>query len=164
MPSTRSSLQHLYERLTAAEPAAAELAVRIASALRVGVHTSTQVGGDAAHRVAQVFCSALPVAYSKTPAHVWAPFARAVLAGAMQATLACAATLAHQRNKRQDVYLTCLGGGVFGNPPEWIADAIAGALSKYRAHPLNVRLVHFYRGTIAPEYAALQCAFEQRNR
>ncbi len=53
----------------------------------------------------------------------------------------------------QAVYLTSVGGGVFGNDPSWICDAIQRALDLFRAHPLDVYLVHF-RG-IAREYTAL---------
>lgn len=40
-------------------------------------------------------------------------------------------------------FLTSLGGGAFGNKNEWIEKAIAGALSKHRGAPLDVKLVHY---------------------
>ena len=39
------------------------------------------------------------------------------------------------------MFLTLLGGGVFGNRPEWIADAIAGACTKLKDYDLDVRIV-----------------------
>lgn len=40
------------------------------------------------------------------------------------------------------VQLTKVGGGVFGNSPEWIANAINKALRKFAAYPLDVYLLH----------------------
>ena len=45
--------------------------------LRVGLHADVEVtNGDRGHFVSQLFCSALPVAYSGLPSSSWAPFAR----------------------------------------------------------------------------------------
>jgi len=109
----------------------------LARLLRIGVQRGTQVTlPDAGHLVHQVYASALPIAYSNAPAADWEPFARLVLHAAYQATFAAALSLGAKR-----LFLTRLGGGAFGNPPDWITDAIAGAIHAYRAAPLEVRIV-----------------------
>lgn len=96
------------------------------------------------HRVCQVFCSALPVAYARDTiaAGVWEPFAITVLEAAFEATLAAAALLAMRRRQRTKVFLTSLGSGAFGNRPMWIASALQRALAVHRRSPLDVMLVH----------------------
>jgi hypothetical protein len=109
----------------------------LARLLRIGVQRGTQVTlPDAGHLVHQVYASALPIAYSDAPTADWEPFARLVLDAAYQATFAAALSLGAKR-----LFLTRLGGGAFGNPPDWITDAIAGAIHAYRAAPLEVRIV-----------------------
>ena len=44
---------------------------------------------------------------------------------------------------RVRVYLTCLGGGAFGNKAEWIRTSMVAALRKHRDAPLDVFLVHY---------------------
>jgi hypothetical protein len=113
-------------------------------ALRVGVHWETSVKPPAAHRVAQVYASAVPVAYAKcVPSGEWEGFARMVLNAAYEATLAAAAAIARERKtERVAVFLTALGGGAFGNRVEWIVDAVNDALETFKDAPLDVKLVH----------------------
>lgn len=117
--------------------------------LRVGLHSDVEVTtGDSGHPVTQVFCSALPVAYSSTPSHAWEPFARLILEGAYEATL-WAGILNAQRTGSRVVYLTRLGGGAFGNDPAWIDDAMERAVNIASGFALDVRLVsrpRFARG------------------
>ena len=127
------------------------------AALRVGVHWETSVAPPAEHRVAQVYASALPVAYSAgIKAEAFEPFARLILRGAYEATLAVGQLKAAQLGKgsRATVFLTALGGGAFGNRIEWIYDALKGALDKYRNAPLDVKLVH-YGSAVPPEWVTL---------
>ena len=140
------------------------LAVAAHTAVRVGVHWSTQTAttktwkrraeadgggwaeGDerAPHRVAQVFCSAVPVAYTRsTSASAWAPVAKLVLDAAFEATLLAAAVLALQQQRRVPVYLSCVGGGAFGNATLWIVAAIEKACQACAALPIDVKLVHY---------------------
>jgi hypothetical protein len=131
------------------------------SKLRVGVHWNTQVDmGSHANKdkdnqhVAQVYCSALPISCDNTASDKdWEAFARFILEGAYEATLAVAAILADKRKERVTVYLTMLGGGAFGNLEDWIRDAIQRALLLYRTYPLDVCLVHF--NEISPAYSSL---------
>jgi hypothetical protein len=41
------------------------------------------------------------------------------------------------------LYLTLVGGVVFGNRKDWILDAISIALSKFESTPLDVKIVSF---------------------
>lgn len=114
--------------------------------LRVGVQTGCDVTQGASHNsiqpVSQVYCSALPVAYSALPAADWAPFARMVLGAAYEATLRVAACMARDGGSRR-VFLTLLGGGAFGNRTDWIVDAIARAMSIVPGAGLDVVLVSY---------------------
>jgi hypothetical protein len=107
-------------------------------------------GPQRAH-VSQVFCSALPVAYSGVRSAHWKPFASLVLEAAYEATL-LAAVVNKQRGMSNVVLLTRLGGGVFGNQAEWNDAAIRRALTKMSRFELDVRLVS-YRETNASNLA-----------
>ena len=77
---------------------------------------------------------------------------RARLEAAYEATL-WAAVLNAQRGQSRNVYLTQLGGGAFGNHPDWILQAMERALARVADQDLTVHLVS-YR-SVAPELAAL---------
>jgi hypothetical protein len=89
-----------------------------------------------------VFCSALPVAYTNVPTEQWQPFAELVLEAAYEATL-WAAVINARRGASNVVFLTRLGGGVFGNDDAWIDSAMKRALTMVRDFGLDVRLVSF---------------------
>ncbi len=126
----------------------AELAAEAEAALRVGVHWSTQVGIKQ-HRVAQVYASALPIAYANEGGiGDWEPFARLVLRAAYEATLCAAACIGVRERRRVRVVRTALGGGAFGNPTHWIADALRRSLEVHAASPIDVFLVHY--GSVVP--------------
>ena len=127
------------------------------AALRVGVHWETSVAPPAEHRVAQVYASALPVAYSAgIKAEAFEPFAR----------LSSSAGLTRLRSPSDSSRLLssarfardCLPDGArwrrLGNRIEWIYDALKGALDKYRDAPLDVKLVH-YGSAVPPEWVTL---------
>ena len=153
LPRTRTAMRELGARLHEAPG----LWERAEAALRVGVHWDTQVRPPHTHRVAQVFASAVPVAYSKSTASAdWEPFARLVLRAAYEATLAVGALKAATTpGKRVTIFLTSLGGGAFGNRHQWIVDAVAHALKAFEHAPLDVVLVHY--GTMVPrDWQAVQ--------
>lgn len=100
--------------------------------------TDMEIGSR--HQVNQVFCSALPVAYGLHPAALWEPFARLVLEAAYEATLRCAWITASAGGSNR-VLLTGLGGGAFGNPSDWIFDALDHALDCVKGTALEVHLV-----------------------
>jgi len=115
----------------------------VRSLLRVGLQHDTEVTlEDAGHTVTQAYCSALPVAYSNHAADLWEPFARLVLDAAYEATLAAAVVNRASTGNRL-AFLTLLGGGVFGNPSQWIIDAIRRATGIYAAADLDVRIVSY---------------------
>lgn len=102
-----------------------------ASLLRIGVHANVEVtlgtSATGSNTVTQIFGSALPVFYCDHPTKAWGPFARLVLDASYEATLRAAhAAVADGSSNR--VFLTLLGGGAFGNHPEWIEDAIVRAV------------------------------------
>jgi hypothetical protein len=111
--------------------------------LQIGVQWDTQVtlnGGK--HLVTQVYCSALPVAYSGLASSQWESFARLVLEAAYEATLAVAVLNAANTGNKT-AYLTMLGGGAFGNDQKWILDAIRRAATIYKEMGLEVKIVCF---------------------
>lgn len=116
---------------------------RIRGLLRVGVHHNTEVTlDDAGHTVTQVYCSALPIGYSQIPTPEWEPFARLILDATYEATfLAAYATFRQTGNNR--LFLTLVGGGVFGNDSTWILAAIERSVDRFRQLPLDVRVVSY---------------------
>lgn len=113
--------------------------------LCVGVHRDVEVtdhDGNDPPTVTQVFCSALPVAYSNLPAPLWRPFAQLVLEAAYVATL-CAGVLNAARGRSNKVLLTQLGGGAFGNDDTWIDAATQRALDLVATSGLDIRLVSY---------------------
>ncbi len=113
--------------------------------LRIGVHWDVEVtlGGVGTH-VTQVYGSALPVAYGRGRTEQWAAFAQLVLEASYEATLLTACLNAEKTANRQ-VFLTLLGGGVFGNEDAWILGAIERALEQVRESDLDVAIVSFGR-------------------
>lgn len=131
------------------------IAARFRDAVQVGVHWNTQVFTQK-HSVAQVYCSALPIAYARglrAKTDDWAPFAQAVLDSIYDSSFAVATYMARRRNARVRLYLTAVGGGVFGNRHEWICDAIKSACNTYQHENIDVHLVHFR--AVAKEYEGL---------
>ena len=128
----------------------AEARDRLRGLLRIGLHWGVEVTESATpgQRVSQAFCSALPVAYTQVPASNWQRFATLVLEAAYEATL-LAALLNRQQTGCPTVFLTHLGGGAFGNDPEWIDNAMARAFDTVRGCELDVRVVSFGSGARA---------------
>jgi hypothetical protein len=127
--------------------------------IRVGIQRDTQVTlKGATHKVTQVYCSALPVAYSEHPSGLWEDFARLVLEAAYEATL-CAAILNARRTGNTNLYLTLLGGGAFGNKNHWITDAILRALKLYRDWDIRASIVSY--GTSKDYVRQLAAEFQE---
>ena len=118
--------------------------------LQVGLHADVEVtdGPDPGQLVSQIFCSALPVAYSGLPSSSWAPFARLVLEAAYEATL-LSGVLNAARGASNRVLLTRLGGGAFGNDESWIDDAMARALRIAGRYDLQVVVVSYGRAPLS---------------
>ena len=127
--------------------------------LRIGIQWETQVTlENCQHQVSQIYCSALPVAYSPVPAKYWSQFARLVLEASYEATI-CTAILNAQANGNKRLFLTLLGGGAFGNDITWIIDSITRALSLYRDMDLDIAIVSY--GSSKPPIQKLVESFAQ---
>ena len=140
--ASRAGLDMITSHLQAIGEAAR---TELAGLLRIGLHRNVEVTegpSSPGQLVSQAFCSALPVAYGRVAQPHWQAFAQLVLDAAYEATL-WAAVLNSQHGGSNTVLLTLLGGGVFGNAPEWIHTAIERALEKVQGHSLDVRLVSY---------------------
>jgi hypothetical protein len=89
------------------------------------------------------------------PSELWKPFASLILEASYEATL-----LAGILNGDKRVYLTLVGGGVFGNELEWICSAIERACFKYAEYELDIQIVNY--GSISGEVLRLVQRFESR--
>lgn len=111
--------------------------------LRIGLQWETEVtAGDGGQTVSQAYCSALPVAYGCHPAGLWEPFARIVLEASYEAAI-CAGIMNFHATGNRTVYLTLVGGGVFGNPVDWIIKAMERAIGLYDDGGLDIAVVSF---------------------
>jgi hypothetical protein len=138
--ATHDGLSEIAQRLHAAGEKERDA---LRGLLRIGVQSDTEVTlRKAGHLVSQAYGSALPVAYAGHSPDLWEPFARLVLEAAYEATMA-AALLNRARTGNKTVYLTLLGGGVFGNRTAWIIDSLRRALRRYVAWDLNVAIVSY---------------------
>ena len=111
--------------------------------LKVGIQWNTEVTlSKNKQRVSQIYCSALPVAYSKIDSIYWEKFARIILEATYEATL-YSAVINMEKFKSNIVYLTLVGGGAFGNEQYWIIESLEKALHKFKTVPLDVRIVSY---------------------
>jgi hypothetical protein len=141
--STPAALEALAEVLAVADRDA------LMRALRIGLHANVEVvfaerfvRTRAPQRVSQAFCSALSCGYASGTLNAWRPVATLVLDAAYEATLLAALHDAESGDGSGRVWLTLLGGGAFGNAPEWIASAIGRALGMCADRDLDVRIAH----------------------
>jgi hypothetical protein len=138
--ATRSGLEEISRRLRAASEAERD---EWRGLLRIGMQWNTEVTlHEAGHTVSQAYCAALPIGYSPHPAALWADFARLILEAAYEATI-CAAILNARDTGNNNVFLTLLGGGVFGNDTAWIMGGLERALTRYRNAALDVAVVSY---------------------
>lgn len=116
---------------------------KLKALLRIGIQWDTEVTLNTLKQtVSQVYCSALPVAYSQIPPRLWANFAKLILEACYEATI-CSAILNYQKTGNNKVYLTLIGGGVFGNDRQWILQAIERALKLYEYADLDIFIVSY---------------------
>jgi hypothetical protein len=131
---------------------------KLRASIKVGKHSGVEVpfkdrswtlreGEGARQLVSQVFCSAISCAYGNVPNNHWQPLATLVLEANYEATLWAAMIDASLPGGTNKVYLTLLGGGVFGNEPEWICRAIQRALDRFREADLHVVIAHYSGST-----------------
>ena len=137
---TKQGLSVIAGKLASADEAELD---RFRAAVQFGIQWNSEVTiADAGHFVSQVYCSALPVAYGRGQPSKWAPLAKLVLDAAYEATV-CAAILNRHRTGCNQLFLTLLGGGAFGNEDNWILEAIERALTKYSRAGLSVAIVSY---------------------
>jgi hypothetical protein len=111
--------------------------------LRIGIQWATQVTlDDCSHIVSQAYCSALPVAYSQHSSTLWTEFAQLILEASYEASI-CTAIVNSVKTGNNRLFLTLLGGGVFGNETDWIIGAIKRALDLYQDVDLDVAIVSY---------------------
>jgi len=114
--------------------------------LAIGLHQNVEVtesDAPSGQSVSQVFCSALPVAYTGLALALFRPFATLILEAAYEATM-LAGVIQSTNGGSNVVLLTLLGGGAFGNPPSWIFPAIRRATQSVRQFSLDIRIVSHY--------------------
>lgn len=138
---------------------------KLAGSLRIGLQWDTEVvctdfGKDdykgKQQLVTQAYCSGCSVSYSRCSQRAWEPFAKLVLRACFEATMIAgilnAAAHPKERGSRR-VFLTAIGGGVFGNDMKWVQDAMKEAFAKFHNYGLEVVLVSY--GSSTPEFADL---------
>ena len=113
---------------------------QIRSQLRIGLHWDVEVTHPAcSHNVSQAYCSALPLGgYSVAEPASWREFDQIVLEASYEAVLLAAASRGCSK-----VFLTKVGGGVFGAETSWILKAIGRACEICADYELDVRVVHY---------------------
>ena len=153
--STQAGLKHIDQHLQDLDEQGLD---ELRGHLRIGLQWDVDVTDltQPGHRVSQAFCSALPVAYSNVPACHWTRFASLVLEAAYEATV-LAAAISNAKYANAPVFLTSLGGGAFGNDPDWIHEAMRRALRRVQSAGLDVRIVA--RGSVSSELGALAAEF-----
>jgi O-acetyl-ADP-ribose deacetylase (regulator of RNase III) len=102
---------------------------------------------DYNRKVCQVYCSALPISEwkylpSENKEQI-KQFAIKLLKYAFKCTLQVAVNKITVKNPRSTVYLTAVGGGVFGNNISWISVALIEALKDFKKYPLDVKMIWF---------------------
>ena len=116
---------------------------QLKSKLKVGIQWNTEVTiSENKTKVTQVYCSALPVAYSGIEKSQWEEFAKLVLRATYEATF-YTALINYSKTGNGNLFLTLVGGGAFGNDKAWIIEAIENAIVKFRNTPLDIRIVSY---------------------
>lgn len=123
----------------------------------MGYHHHVQVTAALPHKqyIDQVFCAAINCAQgifgARNATIENGPLrAQFVLEAAYKATYLSA--IQFQRKK---LHLTLIGGGVFGNQPEWILDAICKAHAEYATEGSGLQNVYLvmYSERVSPEFS-----------
>ena len=139
--------------------------------------------------VSQIYCSAYPVAYSTdsnpvtgatprvpgTTRNDYVLLSSMILHAVYYSTLAYAVTRITPDETRKKVFLTKVGGGVFGNEVSLIDNAIYNAVRHFTAYPIDVYIVEYkdadtivdpevkpLTSVVAFPYPIIQAALEKR--
>lgn len=110
------------------------------------IHEDTPVvsaiDGSEVQKVAQIYCSALPLAYFPILKNS-ENFTKMILCAVYYATFAQAVVMAQTKGERVKVLITRVGGGFFGNSDDNIDPAINSALTFFKDYPIDVYYVNF---------------------
>lgn len=116
--------------------------------LKVGIQSNTEVTlNENKQFVTQVFCSALPVAYSQIDFIYWESFARLILEATYE-SIFYVALINYKKTGSNKLFLTLVGGGAFGNECAWIIDSIEKVVEKFKNTPLDIKIVSFRKSNI----------------
>jgi len=178
--STDENLKKLNELITSVGDEFKQL---LKDAIRAGIHRDTEVTADPNSTddnpklVNQIYVSALSVGYSSVKdKSLWESMARICLEAAYEHTLIEGLRNNAQRildgKFPQKIMLTKVGGGVFGNQPQWIEEAMIKAIKEAGSYgiPFEVELVHYdiddanrYYGAGKATKGSLEKAIEEAN-
>ena len=128
--------------------------------IRIGLQENTAVTDDNTHpyttTVTQTYNSAISIGYSMLGSKIWTPLSQIVLDATYEATLLAGIIHIKSGAPPPIVFLTQVGGGVFGNEWIWIRSAMARAIQRVEKYnvPLDIRIVHF--GEIDERYMELE--------
>ncbi len=113
------------------------------SKLELGIQWNTEVTiANPEQIVSQIYCSALPVSYTRIESFYWQSFASLILEASYEATFR-AGILNAKRFGSNKLFLTLVGGGAFGNEMFWIMDALKTNLEKFKNSGLDVNIVSY---------------------
>jgi len=130
---------------------------KLMECIQVGVHSEVGVTFSDRYidinnqqlKVTQVYCSALSIAYNKDKIDInlWEPLASLILDTCYEATILTGilTKLKLQTEGSKHIFLTLIGGGVFGNKDEWICRAIAKALiiADHINEDIEINICHY---------------------
>jgi len=139
--TTNENLKKISEQINKRTPKEYK---KLKGKLKIGIQWNTEVTlDDTDNIVTQVYCSALPVRYNNSSiVDDWESFARFILEATYEATFYVALQNYNDTDNNR-LYLTLVGGGVFGNKKEWIIDAIKKTIVKFLNMPLDIRIVSY---------------------
>jgi len=141
--TTQEKLKMISQLITNKTPEEYE---KLKGKLKIGIQWGTEVTLPGTKNfVTQIYCAALPVRYNDiADAEEWESFACLILEATYEATFYTA--LQNYKNTGNNrLFLTLVGGGVFGNKKEWILDAIKKSVIKFSKTPLDVRIVSYLK-------------------
>ena len=122
----------------------------LVGAVRIGLQSQTEVTfsnrfaiNREPHLVNQAYCSAISCGYSAVETAAWEPIATIALEAAYEGTLLATAAMRDQGIGTGRVWLTFIGGGVFGNKDEWIVTALNRALALTGDLGIDIRISHY---------------------
>ena len=124
--------------------------------LKLGIHWNAQVNNESKpmnQRVSLILCSALPLGHYARPGVSLSDaehLAQIILDGTQEATFLAGILNKKLHSGSDKIVLTKVGGGVFGNPHEWIVNA------RYRSQCMfneNLDILQYHYNTMEKEYS-----------